>query len=80
MSQTLHLRFYECEHDGDLQTYLEDVQKSGAKVLDHHLDTNAEEAVVKLQIEDFQTFKADFQKTESADFADSLDWLEVPDA
>lgn len=80
MSRILHLRFYECEHHGDLQTYLDDVREAGATVLDHHLDQDAEEAVVKLQVEDFDAFKSTFQKTSSANFADSLDWLEAPHA
>jgi hypothetical protein len=76
MSRTIHLRFYECEHHGDLNAYVHDLRQSGAKVLDQCLNEAAEEAVVKLTVEDFPAFKAAWQQTESADFADSLDWLE----
>lgn len=76
MSRTLHLRFYECEHQGDLQTYLEDLRSAGAAILAHQLEPDVEEAVVRIQVEDFPAFKTAFQQTDSADFCDSLDWLE----
>jgi|GEM_PF-650501 len=76
----IHLRFYECEHHGDLNRYLEDLRSSGATVLDHRPDLEAEEAVVKIQVSDFPSFKTAFQKMDSADFTDSLEGLEVPRA
>jgi hypothetical protein len=74
----IHLRFYECEHQGDLNTYLQDVIASGGQVIDYQLDEDAEEAIAKIEVDDFSAFKAAFQKTSSADFCESLDWIEPP--
>ncbi len=72
------LRFYECEHQGDLNTYLDDVRASGGQVLQSQLSEDDEEGVAQIQVSDFSAFKAAFQKTDSADFCDSLDWIEDP--
>lgn len=74
--KTLFLRFYECEHGGDLEHYLTDLRESGATLLRPQFDPDAEEAVVEFTVTDFPAFKTAFQQTDSADFADSLDWLE----
>ncbi|MDF3130380.1 hypothetical protein P0Y35_14330 [Kiritimatiellaeota bacterium B1221] len=74
------LRFYECEHHGDLNAYLDDVRACGGDVLQSHLLEEDEEGRAQVEVTDFPAFKVAFQKTETADFCDSLDWLEVPDA
>lgn len=76
MPRTLHLRFYECEHGGDLERYLTDLRESGASLLRPTFNQETQEAVVEFTVTDFLAFKTAFQKTDSADFADSLDWLE----
>jgi hypothetical protein len=73
-----HLRFYECEHQGDLNTYLDDVRACGGNVLQSQLSEADEEGVAHIQVSDFPAFKDAFQKTETADFCDSLDWIEEP--
>lgn len=77
---TFHLRFYECEHQGDLYSYLDELTSCGASVLDSTLNEDQEEAVVKVEVADFKAFKAAWEQTFSSDFADSLGWLEDPHA
>ena len=74
------LRFYEVEHAGDMSAYLDDVRTCGGQVLQSQLSENDEEGVAQIEVTDFPAFKTAFQKTESADFADSLGWLEDPHA
>ena len=71
-----HLRFYECEHQGDLNTYLDDVRACGGQVLQSQLSEDDEEGVAQIQVTDFPAFKKAFQQTDAADFADSLSWFE----
>jgi len=78
--QTIFLRFYETEHHGDLENYLSDLRSSGATILEHRLDVDAEEALVKIRVENFTQFRDRFRKTDSAEFTDSLDGLEVSHA
>lgn len=74
--KTLSMSFYECEHEGDLDRYLRDLNRCGARVQNSSINFDAETAEVIIQIPDFAAFKSEWQKTESADFADSLDWFE----
>ena len=74
--KTFNLSFYECEHQGDLNRYLDDLVRCGASVLASKLDADAEEAVVRVDVSDFPAFREAWEQTESADFADSLGWFE----
>lgn len=69
----LTLRFYECEHTGDLSRYEDDVFESGAKVIESGfspgLSPDEEEAWVRIEIEDFEAFRAKFIKTEAFEFS-----------
>jgi hypothetical protein len=75
-----HLRFYECEHQGDLNAYLDDIRACGGQVLQSQLSEADEEGVAQIEVTDFPAFKAAWEQTDSADFADSLGWLEEPHA
>ncbi len=78
----LRIRFSEVEHHGDLDTCIQDLGRSGATVLDHQLDEDAEEAVVHVTVTDYMDFRLRFEKTDSADFCESMGWIkrEAPNA
>jgi hypothetical protein len=78
--KTFNLRFYECEHGGDLNRYIEDLRQCGSTVKDSKLDADAEEAVVRVEVPDFNSFRTAWEQTESSDYADSLGWLEESNA
>ena len=73
--KTLCMRFYECEHHGDLDDFVRELGQCGATVLESSLDEAAEEALVRIEVIDFPAFKAAWQATDAADFATSLDWF-----
>lgn len=54
---TIH--FIECEHDEDLREYLNDIHRSGMKIIDHELNYEAETAdvIVKTDNESIRKFK-----------------------
>ena len=64
MSRTGVIRFYECEHQGDLNNYCDDLIASGAKVTQRTLDED-EEGLVKVEVEDYAAFMAKFKTTDA---------------
>ena len=58
--------FSECEHSGDLENYLEDIQKSGGRVSCSSVDDEGE---VIVDIEDKGLFLAQFKTTDSFGFS-----------
>ena len=62
----VNIQFYECEHDGDLQNYIEDIEQSGGEVLDSSLNYEAEVGSVKVKIDD--TFLDKFKETDAYQF------------
>ncbi len=67
--KTLSLSFYECEHEGDLDRYIRDLNRCGARIRNSQINFDAETAEVIIEIPDFPAFKVAWQKTESAGFA-----------
>ena len=61
--------FYECEHSGDLEDYISDIEKSGGKDVKAEADFEEEEAEVKFQVEDKEEFLEKFKKTESFNYS-----------
>jgi len=76
--KTINLRFCEIEHQGDLDPVIEDLGRSGAEILGHQLNEDAEEAVIRIRVPDLPTFLQRFKQTDSAGYCDTLDRLEVP--
>lgn len=73
------MRFFEAEHSGDVNRYIDVLRQCGATVLGSKLDTDAEEAVIRVEVPNFKAFRDAWEQTEDADFADSLGWLEDED-
>jgi hypothetical protein len=63
------IRFYECEHNGDLDRYVEDLRACGAEILSQVVDEDAEEGVVEVEVLDTCDFLARFKKTDSFGFS-----------
>ena len=77
--KTFTMTFYECEHQGDLSRYLEELRRCGATVLGYAIDSQTEEGVARIEVPDFRAFRTAWEQTDSSDFADSLGWLEDDD-
>ena len=63
------IEFYECEHDGDLNNYISDLQESGASVIDSNINHEAEIGHVTIEVEDYEAFLEKFKETDSIDFS-----------
>ena len=50
--KTIHIKFYECEHNGDLDNYKSDIRDSGGKILNSGLNYEAETGWVEVEIDD----------------------------
>lgn len=68
-SKKMAISFYECEHDGDLDHYCDDLAASGARVLKSRVNHDEEEGVVVIEVSDVSKFKARFAQTESFEFS-----------
>jgi hypothetical protein len=66
---TLKIWFHECEHNGDLDGYIRDLGRSGARVLRSALNEDAEEGVVQVEVEDRTKFVEAFKQTDSFEFS-----------
>jgi hypothetical protein len=64
----LRLSFYECEHEGDLATYVADVVACGGKVLKQTLKEDSEQGIVIVEVADKASFLSALIKTPSGDF------------
>jgi predicted enzyme related to lactoylglutathione lyase len=60
--------FSECEHNGDLDEYIEDIEKSGGKVIHAAINTEEETAMCQVDIID-DDFAERFKKTNAYDFS-----------
>ena len=48
--------FHECEHNSDLENYLNDLKDSGADILSSNLDYEEETAEVKIEVAAYGIF------------------------
>ena len=63
------VEFYECEHEGDLDIYCDDLRASGANIGETSINADAEIGKVTFTVEgDWSKFVTAFKKTESFDF------------
>jgi len=69
--ETIRLTFYECEHNGDIRKYSDDMIKCGAKIIDTYVDPNSEIGDIIAEVENYEQFKLLFAETESVDFCQS---------
>lgn len=64
----MQLRFYECEHENEMEDYAEDICQSGGEILDKRLDYEIGECLITFDVKDKEKFNKKFEKTNSADF------------
>jgi hypothetical protein len=65
------ITFDECEHTGDMDMYYGDIQDAGGKADWNSItiDHDAEVGTIEVEVEDYQTFLAEFKKTDAFDFS-----------
>jgi hypothetical protein len=68
MAHKLTVTFSECEHDGDLDNYKEDIIKCGGKILSSSLDSDEETGTVVFEVEDKIIFRNKFIDTDTWEF------------
>ena len=64
----MNLSFYECEHEGDLEQYIEDVTACGGTVVDSEINDEAEVGHVTVEVEDRKAFDVKFKETDAYQF------------
>ena len=67
MKTTLY--FTECEHNGDLQNYIEDIQLSGGRIIDTDIDIHEETCSIKFEFDNKDEFLKNFMVTDSYEFS-----------
>ena len=65
---TINLYFDECEHQDDLDEYLDDIRKSGGNPVNWSINHNEETANVTVEVTDRNKFFEEFRKTDAYDF------------
>jgi hypothetical protein len=63
------INFYECEHDGDLSSYINDIVLSGGKIKYSEPNFEAEIAEVIVEVDDITVFIDTFCETDACDFS-----------
>jgi hypothetical protein len=66
----LYFTFTECEHNGDLENYSDDVRKAGGTIISSRVDPEAEEGYMTLEVDDEAEFWDKFNKTDASDFVE----------
>ena len=63
------LEFYECEHDGDLQHYIDDIVKCGGEVINSSVDDDEEIGTIVVKYDNINgNFLQKFKETETYGF------------
>ena len=66
--QNIQLEFYECEHNTDLDNYLDDVIECGGEIVNSRVDYDGEIGYVVVAVENRAEFMTKFQETEASQF------------
>jgi len=64
------ITFYECEHDGDLNNYTNEIIECGAKIVSTDPDFDEETCEVEISVTDYEKFYSLFKKTDSFGLAE----------
>ena len=64
----INMHFSECEHQGDLDWYIEDINNSGGEVASSEINHEAETAEVVVCVDDMEDFTFRYRQTNSAGF------------
>lgn len=64
------ISFYECEHYGDLDNYVNDLQQSGAEIISYALsDEESGNVLISVPDNQFDAFLEKFKQTDSFGFS-----------
>lgn len=61
--------FYECEHSGDADNYIDDIVRCGGKIHRTRINEDEESCVIEVEVADWADFKKKFSRTESFGFS-----------
>lgn len=65
---TIKATFYECEHNGDLDRYKDDIVKCGGKIISAVINDEEEEGTIVFEVPDKPSFIEKFKLTDSWQF------------
>jgi hypothetical protein len=68
MATRIKVTFSECEHDGDMENYADDIRSCGGKIISTSVNPDAEEGTAVFEVEDKATFVEKFKQTDSYGF------------
>lgn len=66
----LYFTFTECEHNGDLENYANDVRNSGGTIISSRVNAEEEEGYMTIEVDDESKFWDRFNKTDASDFVE----------
>jgi len=67
------LRFSECEHSGDAESYMRDIQNSGGQIIEYpDIDPDSETCRIRVEVSDKDSFLKKFRATQSVDFCNNV--------
>jgi hypothetical protein len=68
MAVKIRVTFSECEHDGDMDNYTDDIVKCGGRIISTSVDPDAEEGVAIFEVDDKPAFVEKFKQTDAWQF------------
>jgi len=68
MAVKIKVTFSECEHDGDMDNYADDIRACGGRIISTSVDSDAEEGTAIFEVDDKPAFVEKFKKTNAWEF------------
>jgi len=65
----VNLEFHECEHQGDMDNYINDLLDCGATQINSNINYEAEIGTVDFEVKDYGVFLSSFEKVEAYEFS-----------
>jgi len=63
------ISFHECEHNGDMQNYINDLIEAGAQIENSKINLDAEVCYITVLIDDLIIFLAKSKETDAYEFS-----------
>jgi hypothetical protein len=68
MAVRIKVTFSECEHDGDMENYADDIRACGGRIISTNVDHDAEEGTAVFEVDDKPAFVEKFKQTDAWGF------------
>jgi hypothetical protein len=68
MATRIKVTFSECEHDGDMENYADDIRACGGRIISTNVDPDAEEGTAVFEVDDKPAFVEKFKQTDAWGF------------